>query len=203
MGEAELDTEQKIKEAAKRVFLEYGFEGAKIRQIAEAADVNIALVNYYFRSKEQLFNSIYRETFAEFVGKMMVLLNEKTPLEVKIWKIVDRYTDFILENQMMPAFILTQQRKEGAAFFKDLDVRSVIQGSYFWKQLQEASAKGEIRAIDPLQVVISVMGSIIFPIMAGGVLSYVGTFDEKAFREFIEARKKIIPEMIMTYLRAG
>ncbi|GAA4413047.1 TetR/AcrR family transcriptional regulator [Nibrella viscosa] len=201
MAGEEQDTEAKIKRAAEQVFLEYGYEGAKIRQIADAAGVNIALVNYYFRSKEQLFKSIYMENFRAFFGRIVMMLNEETPLEVKIWKIVDRYTDFILDNPLIPIFILAENRKGSDVFFKELHVREVIKSAYFTKQLQEEVSKGNIRPIKPLHLIMTIVGNIVFPILARPIVSYVGDFDSDGFRQFMEERKKIVPEMIMAYLR--
>ncbi len=141
MAEEKQDAEIKIKEAARRVFLAQGYEGTKMRQIAEAAGVNLAMINYYFRSKEQLFNSIYAETFSQFIGQVVQLINESTPLEVKIWRIVDRYCDFLVENPLVPGFILSKQRVDGGEFFKKLDVRGVIENSVFKKQLAEETEK--------------------------------------------------------------
>lgn len=201
MAEQTQETEEKIREAARKVFLEQGYEGAKIRQIADEAGVNLAMVNYYFRSKEQLFKRIYLETLQEFIGRMLVLLNEQTPLEVKIWKLVDRYTDFIIDNPMIPSFILVEHRQESVRLFSDLNVRNIIENSYFRRQLADEAGRGAIRAVEPLQLIASIMGNIIFPIMAQPVLTYVGSMDDTAFRQFLEERKQIIPEMIMAYLR--
>lgn len=201
MEQQSQDTEERIKVAARKVFLKQGYDGAKIRQIAEEASVNLAMVNYYFRSKDQLFRSIYQDTFREFMGRMALLLNEETPLEVKIWKIVDRYTDFITENHQLPLFVLTEQRKNGASFMKELNIKSFVTDSYFHKQLQEESGKGLIRAIDPLQVIVTIMGTIVFPVMAQSIVSYVGDLDEAGFAQFMETRKQIVPGMIMAYLR--
>jgi AcrR family transcriptional regulator len=201
MAEESQDTEAKIKEAARKVFLEQGYEGAKIRQIAEEAGVNLALVKYYFRSKDQLFKSIYLETFREFLGRIVVMLNEETPLEVKIWKIVDRYTDFISENPLLPMFVLSQHRKDNADFFKELDVKGIVERSYFRKQLLAEADKGTIRAVEPLQIIVAIMGNIIFPIMAKPILSYVGALNDDGFQQFMMVRKQMVPEMIMAYLR--
>jgi AcrR family transcriptional regulator len=202
MMKEELDTQNRIKEAAKHVFLKQGFDGAKIRQIAEEAGVNVALVNYYFRSKEQLFKSIYRESFSVLFGKIIVLLNEETPLEVKIWKIVDRYTDLIMENPLMPMFVLSENREEGNMLFKDLNVREVIHNAYFTRQIREEIQKGNIREVDPLQVIFSIMGNVVFPFLAKPIVSYIGDLDQEGFRKFMEERKKIVPEMIMAYLKS-
>ncbi|GAB3740218.1 TetR/AcrR family transcriptional regulator [Spirosoma horti] len=201
MAEEEQDAQLKIKNAARKVFLEQGYEGAKIRQIADEAGVNLAMVNYYFRSKDLLFKSIYLDTFREFMSRMVLMLNEETPLEVKIWKIVDRYTDFILENPLLPMFVITEQRQGGSSFFKEMNVKGIIENSYFRKQLLEEAQKGHIRSIDPLQVIVTILSSIVFPVIAQPIISYVGSLDETNFRQFIESRKQIVPEMIMSYLR--
>ncbi len=201
MAEEKQDAESKIKEAARQVFLAQGYEGAKMRQIAEEAGVNLAMINYYFRSKEQLFKSIYAETFAQFVGQMALMINEPTPLEVKIWKIVDRYTDFIMDNPLIPSFILSEQQANDGAFFKEIGVRGLIEKSVFKKQLVEEAEKGNIRAIEPLQVIITILGNIVFPVVARPVVSYVGGLDDEGFQDFMKARKQIVPEMIMAYLK--
>lgn len=199
--EDKADAETKIKDAARKVFLEQGYEGAKIRQIADEAGVNLAMVNYYFRSKDQLFKSIYLETFREFLGRMVVMLNEETPLEVKIWKIVDRYTDFILDNPLIPMFVLSEQRQQGSSFLQDLGVKNIIENSFFHKQLLEEAQAGRIRSVQPLQIMVTIMSSIIFPVMAQPIVSYVGGLDNAGFRQFTDVRKQLIPEMIMAYLR--
>jgi TetR/AcrR family transcriptional regulator len=203
MTNEEPDTEAKIKEAARKVFLANGYEGTKIRQIADEAGVNIALVNYYFRSKEALFKAIYIETFGAFFGTMMQLLNEPTPLEVKIWKIVDRYTDFLLVNPLMPQFVLAEHGKNGVNLFKDMNIRELIKSARLVEQLREEAEAGRIRPIEPLQFIITLMSNIAFPIIARPVVGYVGDFGEAGFRQFMETRKTIIPEMIMCYLRAA
>ncbi len=201
MPETEQATETKIKLAAEKVFLERGYDRAKIRDIAEEAGVNIALVNYYFRSKEQLFKSIYLETFGAFFGTMVSLLNEETPLEVKVWKIVDRYTDFLIANPLVPMFILAEHGKNGADFFKQLGVKGMLESARMTRQLREEAERGNIRSMDPVQFVMSVLGSVVFPFMARPIISYVGDLDDDGFLAFLQERKRIVPEMIMAYLR--
>ena len=201
MTDSAPDTETKIKEAAKRVFLANGYEGTKTRQIAEEAGVNMALVNYYFRSKEQLFKAIYMETFASFFGTMIQLLNEATPLEVKVWKIVDKYTDFLIDNPLMPQFVLAEFGKNAATLFNELDIKSVLKSAQLSQQLRNEAEAGNIRVIGPFDFVIMLMGNIAFPFIARPVISYVGDLDDMGFRAFVESRKTMVPEMIMGYLR--
>ncbi len=202
MAPEKQDAETKIKEAARQVFLAQGYEGTTVRQIAEAAGVNLAMINYYFRSKEQLFRSIYAETFAQFIGQMAQMLNEQTPLEVKIWKIVDRYTDFVISNPLIPSFLLSEQQVNDGAFFKEMNARSLLHDSVFKQQLQEEAERGNIRSVEPLQVVVTIMGNIVFPVVARPVVSYVGSLDDQGFLDFMQERKQVVPEMIMAYLKA-
>ena len=194
MAEEKQDAETKIKEAARQVFLARGYEGTTVRQIAETAGVNLAMINYYFRSKEQLFKSIYAETFAQFIGQMAFMLNEPTPLEVKIWKIVDRYTDFIMANPLIPSFILSEQQTNDGAFFKELNARGLLEKSMFVKQLREEAERGHIRAIEPLQVVMVILGNIVFPVVARPVVSYVGGLDDAGFRISWKSASRLSPK---------
>ncbi len=201
MADEPLDTETKIKEAAQKVFLANGYEGAKIRQIADEAGVNVALVNYYFRSKEQLFQQIYFETFSSFLGVIAQLLNEETPFEVKVWKLVDRYTDFLLANPLMPMFVLSEYRQSEQSPVRQLKMKEMIRSTVFMRQLNDEIEAGNFRKADPFQVIFSMIGSLVFPFIARPVVTYVGSFTDDTFSVFVNERKQVIPEMIMAYLR--
>ena len=78
------NTEIKIKDAAKSLFLKKGYSATTTRDIARESDINLAMLNYYFRSKRRLFEIIMFETLYEFLSKMVEVYNdEKTPLEEK------------------------------------------------------------------------------------------------------------------------
>ncbi|GAB3908226.1 TetR/AcrR family transcriptional regulator [Larkinella knui] len=198
---SEQNTEQKIKEAAKKVFLERGFDGTKLRHIAEEANITMAMVNYYFRSKEQLFQGILLETMGSFLGRIVSVLNEEVPLEIKVWKVVDNYTDFLHANPHVPVFVLAELQKDSSEIFEKLNVKGIIESAYFTKQLQLEGEKGTIRKVKPLQLIVTMLGSLIFPFMAKPIVSYIGGMDDAAYRNFLEERKVIIFETIMAYLK--
>ena len=84
----DVSTEEKIKEAARVVFHKKGYAATRTRDIAEEADINLALLNYYFRSKEKLFDLIMVETLSGFLQHLTAILNDgKTSLEKKIEQI--------------------------------------------------------------------------------------------------------------------
>src|SRR5216684_17159 len=105
----DLSTEEKIKAAAKKLFTQKGFAATRTRDIAEEAGINLALLNYYFRSKEKLFDIIMMENFRQFIqGIAMNVFDEKTSIGEKIEKLVIAYIDFLTLNPYLPIFILNE-----------------------------------------------------------------------------------------------
>lgn len=72
----DLETKEKIMEAARVLFADHGYEGTSVREIAKAAEVNVASVNYYFSSKENLFLEILRAGYVECAQEMRTLLEK-------------------------------------------------------------------------------------------------------------------------------
>src|ERR1700749_1384800 len=106
---AEVTTEEKIKEAAKSVFTRKGFASTTVRDIAAEADINLSLVNYYFRSKEKLFQLIMTETIQQLFDQIQpVVNNEETTLGEKIELLVGHYIDMILQNPDFPYFMVNE-----------------------------------------------------------------------------------------------
>src|SRR4029077_761858 len=99
-------TEHRILEAARKVFQSKGMHGARMQDIADSAGINKALLHYYFRNKEQLFESIFKEALEKFLPVLRELVESDFPLGKKIKSFVDGYTDVLLENPFLPAFII-------------------------------------------------------------------------------------------------
>ena len=92
MSENEISTEDKILLAASKVFTEKGFAGARTRDIADEAGINLALLNYYFRSKEKLFDQVMKVKIVLLFGKIIpIISNEKTTIEEKIDLASEKY----------------------------------------------------------------------------------------------------------------
>ncbi len=84
-------TEEKIKEAARTVFTRKGFAATRTRDIAEEAGLNLALLNYYFRSKEKLFEIVMLEKMQVFFGFIgPIIYDDSTSLELKVEGIVSQ-----------------------------------------------------------------------------------------------------------------
>lgn len=202
MTKAEQSTEEKIKEAAKKIFLEKGFGSATTRDIAECADTNIALVNYYFRSKEKLFQEIFRESFAETFVPVARILNDDLPLEAKIYKFVDHMTELLKRDPLLPMFVFSEMRCEKSNVCEMMTEMQTRETQRFQQQLQEEAAKGNIRQANFEQVELSLMSMVIFPFLSMNMIKMKKGLSTEAFYQMIDERKKFIPEMILTYLRS-
>lgn len=190
-------TEEKIKEAARVVFHKKGYAATRTRDIAEEADINLALLNYYFRSKGKLFDLIMIETLVDFFKQLSVILNEeKTSLEKKIELIAVNYINFLTTEPGIPIFILSELRNNPNALLDKIPIQNVVLNSEYMKQYQTAVETGKVTEHNPLQFLINIMGLVIFPYIAQPMLKGLGKIDDKQFNQMMQDRKKLIPVWI-------
>lgn len=196
--EVNISTEEKIKEAARKVFTRKGYAGTRTRDIAEEAGINLALLNYYFRSKEKLFHQIMAEKMQELFGVLLPLVNDPgTALETKLELITGNYIDTISRNPDLPLFVLSEIRTNPGAFLQGFQVRKVLD-SVLIHQLRERRP-----GLHPLHLVMNLLGLIVFPFVARPVFREAGAVDDEAFKKLMEERRKLVPLWIKSMLEAG
>ncbi|GAA4468343.1 TetR/AcrR family transcriptional regulator [Nemorincola caseinilytica] len=190
-------TEWKIKNAARSVFHRKGYAATRTRDIAEEAGINIALLNYYFRSKQKLFELIMFETMRDFLQNMSLVFNdEKTTLEKKVEIMADKYIDFITKEPEIPLFIMSEIRNDPDKFLERLPVANLIKNSVLIKQHQLAVEKGELNEPNVLHFIINMMSLVMFPFIANPMLKKIGNLDDSSFNTLMQNRKKLIPSWI-------
>lgn len=194
-------TEQAILEAARRVFVEKGFDGARMQEIADEAGINKALLHYYFRSKEKLFETVFLEAFVRVVPSVLIILNSDEPLFKKIERFVNSYLDILMENPVIPGFILHElshnQKRIG----------SLIRGTglnpqFFIAQIYREIEAGNIKNCDPRQLIINMLSMCIFPFVAKPILQAVFFRNsEEEYAQFIKERKTEVTKFIIASIR--
>jgi AcrR family transcriptional regulator len=196
-------TEEKIKNAARTVFHKKGFAATRTRDIAEEAGINLALLNYYFRSKEKLFDIIMLESMQGFFKMVKdVFNNDKTTLDNKIELVVTNYIDLLIENPDIPMFILSEIRQHPGELIAKMGLKEIVMQSYFMKQFQQATKDGKIVPIHPLHFIMNIMGMTVFPFVGSPLIKGIGNLSEKAFNEMMTERKTLIPKWIKATLKA-
>src|SRR5678810_1109142 len=115
-NEKQLGAEERILEAACKVFTTKGMAGARMQDIADEADINKALLHYYFRDKDKLFEVVFMEEAQKFFPKINAIFNSDAPLFEKIENFVNEYIDEMLENPYLPWFVLNEMNRDPDQF---------------------------------------------------------------------------------------
>ncbi len=198
----ESSTEEKIKEAARKLFTQKGFAATRTRDIAEEAGINLALLNYYFRSKQKLFDIIMMDNFRHFIqGISFNFLEEDTPIDQKLGKIVTLYIDFLSQNPDLPLFILNELRNNPDQLAATVDSEIGDSRKKLFEQLKRAAEAGKINHLDPAHLMANLMGLTIFPFIARPILQKVINADDHRFNELMQQRKQLIPIWIKNMLQ--
>ncbi|HEY8935183.1 MAG TPA: TetR/AcrR family transcriptional regulator [Cyclobacteriaceae bacterium] len=198
--EVDNTTEDKIKEAARVVFTRKGYAAARTRDIAEEAGINLALLNYYFRSKEKLFDIIMMENVQRFiVGAKEILADEETGLKEKTEKIAMRYIDMLILNPDLPLFILSELRTNPDQLIDKMGLKNVIAKSNYFLQLKEAA---KAQKVNPLHYFMNTLALIVFPFVASPMIMNVGNLKPADFTALMQERKKLIAKWVEAIIKA-
>ncbi|GAA4454221.1 TetR/AcrR family transcriptional regulator [Rurimicrobium arvi] len=194
-------TEEKIKAAARAVFHEKGYAATRTRDIADAAGINLALLNYYFRSKEKLFHIIMSETLQQFFKSLIVIFNHPdSTLEQKIDELCARYIDQLLREPQIPLFIISELRSNGDALTQNHRINLRLKETVFARQLKERIEQKGGTPTEPIHLFLNLIGMTVFPFIAQPVLKQVAEMGEEQFRALMLQRSKMIPQWIKSML---
>jgi len=190
----DLSSQEKIKEAARNIFTKKGYAATRTRDIAREAGINLALLNYYFRSKEQLFELVMLENFGQFISGVRSLLHDKKrTLDEKIEALADFYISQLIANPDLPLFIINQLHSNPAMLLSKGFTRDILLRSHFVKQLSQELRRQKKNNPNPLHFVMNLFSMIILPFIASPLIRQVGHLSEKQFKQVMEERRKLIP----------
>lgn len=202
--EIDQTAENKIKEAARVVFLKKGYSATRTRDIAEEAGMNLALLNYYFRSKENLFNIVMFDTMHAFFKSLGDVFNDtNTSLETKIEQLADRYISLLIINPDIPVFIMNEMRSQPEEILEKMGIKKMLMHSEFIKQFHQSILEKKIKQINPLHFIMNTMGMIVFPFIARPMLRSLGDLEEAEFEKLMQERKTLIPRWILGALKGN
>lgn len=194
ISEKDPTTEEKIKEAARKVFQKKGYAGTRTRDIADEAGVNLALLNYYFRSKEKLFDLIMGETMQLFFQSMKGLINnEDTTLDEKLQDLTNRYIDLLSTQPELPIFILNEIQMNPKGLSERMGLQQVVIGSFILKQFRNDLNIKDIPDSALLQLIINIIGMMVCPFIGKPLLKEIFNLSDEQFQAMMNDRKKMIP----------
>ena len=194
-------TEQKIFDAAHEVFTQKGMDGAKMQEIADRAGINKALLHYYYRTKEKLYETVARAVIGKAVPVIRQMFEGEQPLEEKIRRFVDFYIGLISHNTFIPVFIISEINKHPDRFFETIFPREMPRPEVFFRQVEEAAAAGRIRPISPKHLIVNIISLCVFPFVGKPMLRLVLGMSAGETRLFLEERKTEVTNFVLAALR--
>ena len=198
----EKSTEEKILAAAKKVFLSKGMAGARMQDIADEAGINKALLHYYFRNKEKLFEVIFMEASQKFFPKISFLFESGMPLFEKIEHICVEYVTVMSENPYLPLFVLNEISRDPETFLDKIwNKQGFPKPQKFLEQIEKEVKKGTIKKISPLHLLINMISLCIFPFVGKAMIQSINSLDELQFRNIMIQRKKEVPKFIIDSIK--
>jgi TetR/AcrR family transcriptional regulator len=196
------NTEEKILEAAKEVFIEKGNDGTRMQEIADRAGINKSLLHYYYRSKEKLLGAVFRFAFSHFAPNIINIVKDTNDdIFTLIRKFVSVYMDIVMKNPFIPMFILNEVRNKNTVFVNVIKSAG-INPQAFRDRINKEIESGKIKPIDPNQLIINVIGMCIFPIIGRPIIQVI-LFDDdkKEYDKFLESRKTEVADFIINSIK--
>ncbi len=194
-------TEEKILIAAKKIFVENGMAGARMQDIADKAGINKALLHYYFRSKEKLFEVIFKEAATRLFPRMNTILNSDLSLFDKIRQFTHDYIEIVIENPYLPLFVLNEINKQPHSFSMKMFGKERPPVHKLSEQIEKEIKKGLIKSISPAHLIINMLSMCVFPFVGKPMIQLTMNIDELQFRNMMEQRKTLIADFIIASIK--
>lgn len=202
MTDHEKQTEEIIFESATEVFIEKGMDGARMQDIATHAGINKALLHYYYRTKDQLFNAVFEKIAAQMFRKFAPVFDENISFEDKIRFFFREHINFLQKNPRLPAFLLNELHRNPAR------IKKLIQGidiNKIWTTLEEQHkedlVKYNITRESIPQLMTSIAAMSVFPFLAKPIVSSLMEKMGYDFNEYLEERKEYAADFVINALK--
>ena len=194
-------TEEQILKAAQKIFQSKGMDGARMQEIADKASINKAMLHYYYRSKQLLFEAVFKKAFSLLAPQLNAILNDDSSLEDKIKKFTHNYISFIIKHPYLPNFII-QELNRNPKFIEKIKKNVAFPNiDKFKLQVKNEVKTGKIVPINAEQLFINILSLNIFPFVASPLIKAFINVDDKAYKMLLEARKKEVSDFIINAIK--
>jgi TetR/AcrR family transcriptional regulator len=192
MGAEEAQTEELIKEKARTLFFQKGFLKATTQEIADEAGVNRALIHYYFRSRDQMLETLLEETMLEKRERVRSILTSNLSFAEKIAQYIDTIVDYGLKYPYLENFIIseTARKPDQVKMFCSKD--RVKTSDLIRTQLEAEIKAGRIAPISAEHFMVNLSALCNYPLLAKSILQTIHGMTDTAYRKFLVERKRII-----------
>lgn len=199
--EIELSTEEKIRKAALSVFVAKGFTGCTSREIAKEAGMNVALVNYYFCSKKQLFKLVFETVMHDFLFQTMEIFKSDLDLESKVRIFIEKEYEFQIIHPDIPQFIISElSRKDNKFEFNTKPIIKKITETGVFDELKKAQDAGIMRKMDIVNIMILIISNCQYPFIGKTLIKNINELSDEQYSNVLMLHKQYVIEMLVNYL---
>ncbi|WNH10325.1 TetR/AcrR family transcriptional regulator [Thalassobellus suaedae] len=195
------NTEYQILNAAKQVFQTKGMDGARMQEIANKAGINKAMLHYYYRSKQLLFEAVFKNAFSLLAPQLNAILNDDSTIEEKIKNFTSNYISFIIKHPYLPNFIIQELNRNEDFILKIKNNTGFPNLEKFKKQVNIEVEKGILRPISGEQLFINILSLNVFPFIGKPLIKALINTDDVAYNQLIEARKTEVSKFIINAIK--
>lgn len=204
MKEETSNKEQAILEAAEKEFLKKGFSGSKTTEIAKEAGVTHAMLHYYFRTKENLFNKVFEEKAKQLAETFLSHVDESLPFFEKIRISIESHFDLLAVNPELPLFIYREilaNPNGGIVCQHTLLPNFKLAVKTLEDSLKEEIARGNVRPISGVDLMTSAIALNVFVFIANPLIRLLLEENGEEYHQYLERRKQENVETILSRLR--
>jgi len=193
----EKNTEDKIVSAAKKVFITKGMDGARMQEIADEAGINKALLHYYFRTKNKLFDKIFSIIFKDVLDVLEQAVYNELSFEQFVEQFITQYIKLLKSKPFIPHFVIHELNRKPERIVEQM------QNSNFDKQklfdlIEQAIKEKVIRPIQPVHLITNILSMCIFPFVAKPIITgFALDGDKKKYKTYIDERPEEVVQFVI------
>ncbi len=193
------NTEQKIVLAAQKIFMQRGYDGARMQEIADEAGINKAMLHYYFDNKDKLFEMVFATAYTIIAPNLSFLTDDSVPLINRIENFVNHYTDVLMQQPQVASFVVNELNRNPEKVMQFL--RSLVTDSAhaqaFMRSVEKEGKKTAVGTLHPIHLLMHIVSLCYFPFVGKPLFQYLLKLDEFQFQIVLEQRK----QETITFLR--
>lgn len=198
----DVETRERILDAAHRVFLAQGTAKARTADIAREAGVNKALLHYYFSTKATLADAVFAQAIADFIPRLFALLGDPArSLDDKVHAFVQEQTDFHAARPYLAGYVASEMYTEPDRLPALMAARGRPPLDVLRRQLDAEAAAGRMRPVSPEMFAVNMMALLVFPFVVRPMLKAMFGIDDRRFPAFVAERRRLLPTLILASLR--
>lgn len=196
-----MTTEEKIFQAARTVFQKKGFAAARMQEIADVAGINKAMLHYFFRNKQQLFEAVFKNAFMQIAPQLNDIFNSDQSVFDKIRIFTHNYISFIAQNTYLPAFVIQEMNNNPEYVYNLLQSGVAPNPEKFIAQIQLEIDKKKLKPINPKHLIMNLLALCVFPFAAQIMVKGILQISDEEFEILMQERKTIIAEQIINSIK--